>query len=86
MAETIGKLQEKLNDTTLGKEFSEYLGWFNLLPKWILIDKLIDKMSEQGQEHLIKGAIHDTDEQLEKIQAFIDRFTKELKLNENPIE
>ncbi len=81
MSETIGKLQAKLNDFTLEKEFSEYLGWFDLLPKRIFVDNLTDKMTEAGQEHLIKGLVIEIDKQMEKIQTFLDRFSKETEIS-----
>jgi hypothetical protein len=78
MAEAMGKLQAKLHDTPLEREFLDYLAKFDMLPKRFFVDNLTDKLTNQGQEHLIKGIVKEIDEQLEKIQGFIDKFSKEV--------
>ncbi len=84
MNNAIWQLQGKLNDPSLGEEFSEYLGWFNFLPTRILIDKI---PQQARQQYEIDGVISGIDKQLEKIQAFIGRFTKEMpeKHEDKPI-
>jgi hypothetical protein len=79
MNDAMGQLQGMPNDTTLRREFLNYLGWFRLIPKRILVDK----MPQEGQPHLLKGLIHDIDKQMEKIQTFIDKFNKEVDFNQN---
>jgi hypothetical protein len=76
MNNAIGQLQGRLNDPYLGEEFTEYLGWFDFLPKKILIEKL---PQQAKQQHQIDSLIDGIDKQLEKIQAFIDKFTQEME-------
>lgn len=76
MSNAMGQLQGRLNDLTFGEEFTEDLGLFNMLPKRILIDKI---PQQAIQEHQVKGLIRDIDEQLEKTQAYISKFKKEME-------
>lgn len=78
MRDAVEQLQWMLTDNSLRGDFLKYLNWFNLIPKRILEDGITDKMHLQGQEHLVKGLIQDIDEQMKKIQYFIDKFTNEM--------
>jgi hypothetical protein len=71
MKDAIGQLQGMLNNKSLRKEFSDYLGAFYVLPKMILEHK------QYQQEHQLDFLRHFAGEQMEKIQAFIDRFKEE---------
>ncbi len=71
MNDAIGQLQGRLNDNTLRKEFVDYLDWFRLDPKRILQDK--------PHGYIPDGLLHDIDEQMKKIQGFIDKFSKEME-------
>lgn len=71
MNDAIGQLQGSLNDNTLRKEFVDYLDWFRLVPKRNLQDK--------PHGYIPDGLLHDIDEQMKKIQDFIDKFSKEME-------
>jgi hypothetical protein len=72
MKDTIGQLQGMLNDTSLREDFLEYLGAFNVLPKRIL------DHNQPQQEQERQGLYLFIDKQVEKIQEFINRFSKEM--------
>lgn len=71
MKDAMEQLKGKLEDDSLRHEFLNYVGAFNVLPKWILIDNM------PQQDHQRDHLLHYIDEQLGKIQKFIDRFVKE---------
>jgi len=71
MKDAVGQLQGKLNDNSLREQFLDYTGWFYQFPKRIL------ENNQPQQEQERKGLLIDIDKQLEKIQSFIDRFSKE---------
>jgi hypothetical protein len=72
MEDAMGQLQSGLIDNSLREQFLAYLGWFNALPKRILIN------NQPQQEHERKDLLDIIDKQMEKIQHFIERFRKEL--------
>jgi hypothetical protein len=76
ISNAMGQLQESLNDPTFGREFKENLGWFNMLPMYILIDRI---PQQAIQQHQIDGIISDIDKQLKKIQEFVGKFTEEME-------
>jgi hypothetical protein len=62
MKDAIGQLQDRLNDNSLRKVFSDYLGWFNVLPERILMQNM------PQQEHQRDYLLHFIDDQMIKIK------------------
>lgn len=72
MKDAMEQLQGKLNDDSLRHDFLNYVGAFNVLPKWILVDDV------PQQEHQLQGLLDYADLQMKKIENFIERFKKEM--------
>ena len=72
MKDALGQLQSGLNDNSLREQFLDYLPQFNVVPKRILADNF--PQQEQQRDYLLDFI----DDQMKKIQAFIDRFNKEM--------
>jgi hypothetical protein len=74
MKDAIGQLQYSLNDNSLRVDFLNYVGRFYDLP-----DKIVKhKFPLQGQPHQLEYLRHNVDVQINEIQKFIDRFSKEM--------
>lgn len=68
-----GELQV-LNDTTLKREFLEYVGSFNYLPRQILELKIL----EHEKDYLRQGLLAFIKKQTPEIEEFIKRFSEEM--------